>query len=1613
MIKTKLLTSIFGFRYKIIVQLTFLCYLLLSSFYIKAELHCQTSGSGSGGPATSVSKALEGMCDWASTGNGCVGYLSDLNLSEQMTFAASGTCYRNCGYGPSYAGTFIVSCSAEGPTYFIDINDLDEEKSIYGVQDNSSCNPINLVTGNKYKIHTDISPEIEGSTLQKPAFTRIYNSSVMVNENKPAEKSWTHNYQRKMEFIQHYLPAVNYVGRTDAPSNVSANKQSNIYYSKQQACELGFSEIVSKDTSLSSRFLSGTPVYIYGRCILRDINGWYITEIPIKSSVTVSANSGPTRSFKVKLHRPDGNVYLFSLDGTSTPSQQLYTTRSSGINVKLIKNIDTSIYAFEDNTLNYIYVDSTDTKEMYSKEGVLQSITYPNGIVETLIYDASGLLEAVSNNFGHSIQFTYNALNLIETITEKSKVWKYFYNSENLIEKVINPDLTEKNYHYVSNNQGTLLAGLTDERNIRYSTFDYHDDGLAKSSYLGNGTDKIEKISVIYGANGDAINEVTNSKGLLTKYTISNSAIKSLVTKIDSGVCPTCTSADVSYGYSSNTVNPFQSKLDVNVKTEFDITTQYDNYDGNHNPTIITQAVGTSEEKLTTYAYDARFGDAVTEIVEPSVFEGNQKVTSYVYDDYKNLTSVTVAGFQPDGSPVTRSSSYKNDGPFHQLSEINGPRIDVNDITYFDYYPNDALQNNNRARLSAVRTYAGDYLKQNIQYTATGKVESENRTNNLYISYLYYPGNDRIKDIIQTDTVSGAVRTVRYTYLATGEVESITQGADSANAVTLTLSYDNARRLTRITDGLNNYIEYILDTEGNVEKENIHDASGVLKKSLVQTFDNYNRLESFTQMNEGKVIDFNPDGTINTETDGKGVLTDYSYDALKRLTTVTQDKNGTNLATANAATQFVYDVQNNLTSVKDANDGETVYVYDDLGNLLSRTSPDTGTVTYQYDGAGNIIQSVDAKSKLFTYSYDVYNRLTSVIAPVAEDSSDYIYDDCPQGYGKLCSSQRHNSQLSYQYNAFGEVTSLGQYLVTWAGYNAADNNVKYNYDAVGNIKSITYPSGAIVNYTYNSAGKIDNVNLDQNGSIKTLSLSVNYLPFGEETVQTYGNGMNVVGLYDQAYRPFIVGDPSFYFEYIFGYDANGNIDGIITGGQGAYFDSAFSYDEHQRLTSSTGFHDEFTYNYDLVGNKLTQTQSETSTSASYSPNTNRLVSLAGVATNTDENGNISHLRGMSLIYTVDNRLKSTNTGVSFEYHAQGQRSIKHSIAPGDAGTLFYSQSTSFVYGLNGELLAEVGPTGSVKKEYIYLNNKPLVMLEHKPDSNELFLKADLDNDGEISVEDSLVWYFNYRTDNAYEVTGDGIAGSDDINAVINCGLTHENCVAARFSTDIYYIHNDHLGTPKMLTNSSREVVWRSITTPFGKAAINADADGDGVAVEFNIRQPGQYYDVESGLYYNYYRYYDPETGRYISSDPIGLAGGINTYAYVGGNPLKFVDPFGLNPIVRPGATGNPVSPGWTPPDSVSERVGDAVIRQLLKQLASANGIPPMMIARSPTLIATALLAAKPTAMGDGTLPSSLAPMPNMPFLPKLPGLMSPDPTDPNLQREFCRQNPSACDSCSK
>ncbi|UCV03884.1 RHS repeat domain-containing protein [Dechloromonas denitrificans] len=141
------------------------------------------------------------------------------------------------------------------------------------------------------------------------------------------------------------------------------------------------------------------------------------------------------------------------------------------------------------------------------------------------------------------------------------------------------------------------------------------------------------------------------------------------------------------------------------------------------------------------------------------------------------------------------------------------------------------------------------------------------------------------------------------------------------------------------------------------------------------------------------------------------------------------------------------------------------------------------------------------------------------------------------------------------------------------------------------------------------------------------------------------------------------------------------------------------------------------------------------------------------------------------------------------------------------------------------------------------------------------------------------------------------------------------------SASVLLLETDHLGTPRAARNAAGTLVWQWESDAFGATPANEDPDGDGTATTINLRFPGQYYDKESGLHYNWHRYYDPRVGRYISADPIGLDGGLNLFGYVNGNPLSIIDPEGLaGAIPKSFGKGKPLPPPEKLPNDTNESV---------------------------------------------------------------------------------------------
>ena len=1219
--------------------------------------------------------------------------------------------------------------------------------------------------------------------------------------------------------------------------------------------------------------------------------------------------------------------------------------------------------------VEYRLVLPDGTVERYDGNGVLQLITDIAGNTQSLTYDADGRLDHVESSTGEYLDFGYDAQGRHTTLADYTgRIWTYTYDANGNLEYVYYPDGSQdshgnnpyRRYHYEDDAFQAGLTGVSDRVQgveARYTNWVYDASGRTTASYHGPKTDvpadRIDSVQISYE---DPLSRtVTGSLGQARSYAVDNRLGRYRLLGVSGPECESCGADERAYTYDPDTNRLISSTVNG-------IVTEYGDYTSRGEPRFRIEAKGTPEERRIELTYDARFHDRVASRSEPSVNPTGRRVTRYTYDNHGNRTSETVTGHTQDGQGAwvleSRTTSYRFDGPLHQLSEIDGPRTDVVDISTLRYYADDPAEGPNRARLREMEDASGVLVRSDIRYTDTGRVSSEVRPNGLRLIYTYYPGSDRLETMTRSDGITSKV--TRWTYLETGEVDSITDAYGTADATAVTLGYDAARRLTRVTDGLGNYVEFRLDTEGNRQEENIHDISGALRNSLRQTFDVYNQLDTAQRANQSVDYDHAPDGLLMRKTTGRGHISVFDYDALNRLVTSTQDPGG-----LNAVTRYGYDAGGRLAEVVDPINGNTSYRYDDFGNLLELGSPDTGAAWYTHDEAGNTLGRTDARGQQFSYSYDVLNRLVLLDAPGTADDISFEYDNCDGGLGRLCRVTMGASDVSYRYDAFGNVI--------------AHQQLAYSHDAMDRLERIVYPSGAVITYHHDAAGRINRVELVADGKTTTLADSIVNAPFGGITTLTYGNGRTLLQDYDIAYRLMQQRVPGVLeLDYSL-YDAAGNLvrrDDIL-----ARSSSQYSYDVMDRLASASGPSGERDYDYDLNGNRTRLRSDAITTGYSYSPASNRILAETGWEYQLDANGNtLRRLKsdgsdeGRSFGYTAHNRLATVTDHIlvtsgkgrrkttalqdmpvsTYTYNGLGQREQKQ-LAGGAA--------TRFLYRSDGALMAELDGSGRVLREYVYLDGQLLAVLEQEAGSSDGGGVGIVQDDGDAGTSqagswlaktsnkahagdyrlaegggssyrwnpgvdpgtyDVYVWYVRhkshseaaYRIGHAGKVStamvdqssggggwyliGSGLAfdGTGDEYVEVSAAGGKTVADAVRFVnvnggtdnssvTKAYYVHNDHLGTPLAKTDEQADVVWRASYDPYGKAELTVNA------VELNARFPGQYFDQETGLHYNYFRYYDPETGRYITSDPIGLNGGLNTYEYVGGNPLKYYDLYGL------------------------------------------------------------------------------------------------------------------------
>ncbi|MEW8660420.1 MAG: hypothetical protein AB2603_19080, partial [Candidatus Thiodiazotropha endolucinida] len=615
-----------------------------------------------------------------------------------------------------------------------------------------------------------------------------------------------------------------------------------------------------------------------------------------------------------------------------------------------------------------------------------------------------------------------------------------------------------------------------------------------------------------------------------------------------------------------------------------------------------------------------------------------------------------------------------------QVETIDGPRIDVSDITTYGY---DANGNHTST------TNALNQATQVTERDGVGRPLTVIDPNGLTTTLRYDPRGRLTQQSFSDATTT---RTTVYDYDPVGNLTRVTQPDGSF----ISYDYDPAHRLIGMEDNQGNRIDYTLDAMGNRLSEQVSDPNGTLTRSQQRVYDELGQVQQLIDShNNNTAYSYDANGNLTQTTDAKLNPTAQAYDALDRLKQQTDALDG--------ATQYSYDAQDNLTSVTDPNGLTTTYIYDGLGNLISQTSPDTGTTTYTYDEAGNRLSQTDARGIIVSYSYDALNRLTHVSYPDTSLNVTYTYDQGTHGIGKLTSIIDTHGTTSYTYNAYGDLITQ-----TRTSSDSIVTTFHYAYDTYGRLASLTYPSGNRVNYTYDAQGQLTGLSYEwSDGTTQTLIDNLQTLPFGPVKAYDYGNGLSLTRSFDQDYR--LIGQTiAGILQSSYQHDPVGNItdwQDLLSTGQ----DQLFDYDALYRLTNASGAYGDFTYTYDATGNRLSLTLDGSTETYSYVPSSHRLQQILGSVTDSrsyDAAGNtIQSLIG-SYTYDDTNRMvgfTKTGTTATYAYNGKGER-----IQKNVDGTI-----TQFRYGPAGQLLGEYDQNGQVIREYVTLEGQPITLIREQ------------------------------------------------------------------------------------------------------------------------------------------------------------------------------------------------------------------------------------------------------------------------------------------------------------
>ncbi|MFJ5972896.1 putative T7SS-secreted protein [Streptomyces sp. NPDC093060] len=735
-------------------------------------------------------------------------------------------------------------------------------------------------------------------------------------------------------------------------------------------------------------------------------------------------------------------------------------------------------------------------------------------------------------------------------------------------------------------------------------------------------------------------------------------------------------------------------------------------------------------------------------------------------------------------------------------------------------------------------------------------------------------------------------------------------------------SRDRYNRLLAETDPLGHTTTLRYDDGGNL--------TSVVRPDGREARAEYNDLGLSVKM-------VNPDGTVirqtydergnrTSVTDPAGLTTRFTYteaghlsavtDPLDHTTTVVCDRSGLPLEVTNplgATTRYQRDAFGRPTAITDATGSTTHLSWTVEGHLSHRTAPDGAMETWTYDGEGNCTSHTDPIGGVSRFEYTHFDLLTARTGP---DGVRYEFDhDSELRLTKVTNPQ--GLTWTYEYDAAGR-------LVTETDFD--NRALTYTHDAAGRLTSRRNVLGEVMSFERNELGQI--ARKDAAGQITTYAYD-----FTDQLAQATGpDGTSLTLLrdrYGRLHSETVNGRTLSYTYDVLGrrtgrttptgatttwsYDAAGRQTGMVASGHAI----DFTYDEAGReLTRRLGETVTLEHSFDALGRLTIQTVTGTEHRIvqhrryTYRADGN-LIGIEDQLTGSrhfdlDAAGRVTaiHAAGWTERYAYDEA--GNQTQASWPANHPGQEAVGPRTYTGTrimrAGNVRYAHDSlgritlrqkirlsrkpdtwHYEWDAEDRLTSVTTPDGT-RWRYIY---DPLgrrtAKLRLEQDGETVVERVDFTWDGTTLCEQTTT---SPELPNPVTLTWDHqgllpVAQTERITTA----HTPQDEIDSRF----FAIVTDLVGTPSELIDEHGDIAWHTRSTLWGTTAWAADS-----TAYTPLRFPGQYYDPETGLHYNCFRHYDPETARYFTLDPLGLAPAPNPAAYVD-NPHAWIDPLGLTP----------------------------------------------------------------------------------------------------------------------